>query len=92
MIQNTSWNQIPAEVPDRHDFGSLAMQGSLYPRSGSTAHMSAGNPDDFPSPVRSETESVFFVSASLHMGNTGRSNGSQNNRKLILVREQEQEE
>ena len=34
--------------------------------------MSAGNPDDFPSPVRSETESVFFVSASLRLGNTGR--------------------
>ena len=34
--------------------------------------MSPGNPDDFPSPVRSETESVFFVSASLRLGNTGR--------------------
>ena len=33
--------------------------------------MSAGNPDDFPSPVRSETESVFFVSASLRLGNIG---------------------
>ena len=34
--------------------------------------MSAGNLDDFLSPVRSETESVFFVSASLRLGNTGR--------------------
>ena len=49
----------PAEVPDRHDFGSLAMQGPLYPRSRSTAHMSTGNLYDFPSPVYSETESVF---------------------------------
>ena len=34
--------------------------------------MSTENPDDFSSPVRSETESVFFVSASLRLGNTGR--------------------
>ena len=33
--------------------------------------MSTGNLYDFPSPVRSETESVFFVSASLRLGNTG---------------------
>ena len=33
--------------------------------------MSTENPDDFPSSVRSETESVFFVSASLRLGNTG---------------------
>ncbi|QNM05262.1 hypothetical protein [Qiania dongpingensis] len=37
----------PAEVPGRHDYGSLAMQGPLYPRFGSTAHMSTGNLDDF---------------------------------------------
>ena len=34
--------------------------------------MSTGNLYDFLSPVRSETESVFFVSASLRLGNTGR--------------------
>ena len=34
--------------------------------------MSAGNLYDFPPPVRSETKSVFFVSASLRLGNIGR--------------------
>ena len=77
--------------------------------------MSAENPDDFSPPVRSETESVFFVSSApfrmtsislisqkyqvsarparpMAAGRGGRLNGFQYNRKIVLVREQDQEE